>query len=304
MLKSAQFALLAVVGMAVAAPMKFYVVPASGLGMSGPAPLVMPDAAALREAECGAESALERYRQGLAGYREYCEARLRCLYMLEPLKREEDAMFRHRDAMSGAAREQCALLEALHQNGLAGDVELHAARLEAAWLEARSQEGRNEKAYLEKLEHAAKHADMLVQSVEQGLAAGQNCRADYLLATAAAGEVLLKRNPEHYHSTAKQVQKSYDSLAELLSARAAEGLAEPDAAGAAAEAARIFRRETREMERSSPTPPNLLLEYGDILRAMCAILKDRVEQEKESHRTLHFMEQLLNRTESQLRNYK
>ena len=301
MFKSVIFALFCSLGMTVAAPLKFHVVPASGLAMWG-SPLVMPDADALQEAELAADKALERYRQGLAGYREYCEARLKFLYLLEPLKREENAMRLHRAAMFEAASDKCALLESLYQNDLASDSELHAARLEAAWLWAHCLEGLNEKEYGEKLEHAAKHADMLVKCVEQGLAAGQNSRADYLLATAAAGEIRRKRNPESYSGTLKQVQKTYDELAGLMTARAAEGMAEQDAAGSAAEAARMFRRESEEMLRSCPAPPELLHEYCGILRAMCAILKERVAQNKEAPGTLLYAEKLLNNTMNRLRN--
>ena len=70
MLKSALFALLAGLGLASAAPLNFYIVPGTGVSPWSN-PLVTPDVGALSAAEEAADKAPERYKQGLASYRDF-----------------------------------------------------------------------------------------------------------------------------------------------------------------------------------------------------------------------------------------
>ncbi len=260
--------LLAAAGVAVAAPLPFYIVP--GAGMSAHEnPLVMPDAPALTTAEQRVEMEKLRYEQGLSDAVGYLDARLEYLHKLTPLLYGEKTQLIHKGRLFKAARDKCKFVEARHKLGLVGDWELHTAQLADAWLRARQIRSADRDVCLDKLNRAEELLAKLAQLVADGVKSGVADQADVLLVAAATGELKLARKSWFARDCAEQLadlQSTYDQLAALMTAREREGFCEADAAISAREAARIFRREVvlRKGE--------LTLEYVEALQERCSIM--------------------------------
>jgi len=260
--------LLAVAGVAVAAPLPFYIVPGAGM-CAHENPLVMPDAPALTTAEQRVQKEKLRYEQGLSDAGGYLDARLEYLHRLTPLLYGEKTQLLHKGRLFKAARDKCKFVEARHKLGLVGDRELHTAQLADAWLRARQIRSADRDVCLDKLNRAEELLAKLAQLVADGVKSGVADRADVLLVAAAAGELKLARKSWFAKDCAEQLadlQSTYDQLAKLMTAREREDLCEADAAVSAREAARIFRREVV-LRKGELTP-----EYVEALQERCAIM--------------------------------
>ena len=260
--------LLAAAGVAVAAPLPFYIVPGAGM-CAHENPLVMPDAPALTAAEQRVEMEKLRYEQGLSDAVGYLDARLEYLHRLTPLLYGEKTQLIHKGRLFKAARDKCKFVEARHKLGLVGDWELLTAQLADAWLRARQIRSADGDVCLDKLNRAEELLAKLAQLVADGVKSGVADQADVLLVAASTGELKLARKSWFARDYAEQLadlQSTYDQLAALMTAREREGFCEADAAISAREAARIFRREV--VLRTGELTP----EYVEALQERCSIM--------------------------------
>lgn len=289
MLKHALFLFLVAFG-AAAAPLSFYIEPGTGL-VAWHTPPVMPDAAALAAAEASAGQAQKRYEQGLADALSCEEAQLVYLQAQTPLIHGEKSHLMHRGRLFKAARQKRQIIEKRHQMGMVGDKELHSARLDDAWLRARQIQSADPDVYADQLKRAAQALDALETIQKQAAEGGVADAAEMLLIEAARGELTLADRSLPYSRAGAQraaLQKVYDELAALMTAREKNGFCEPDAAASAREAARIFRRECVLLSKEvTPEAVAALEEYCAIYAAIIPLLPQLVEKaSKEDKRWL------------------
>ena len=292
MLKSTLFALLAGFGVALAAPLKFYIVPGTGVSPWSN-PLVLPDLEALSAAEEAADKAPERYKQGLASYRDILETKLTWLRMLEPLVRDEKGHFLHKLALFEAAREKRKLVEKLYRAGATGELDLRTAQLDDDWLRARSLVSRDWDVCQSKLQSAATRADEVEKLVQQGREQGLNDQTDSLLAAAAVAEVQLAlywKKSAPPREALERAEKVYEEMARLMEARKANNLCEADAAASAAEALRMFRA-----EMNKPASAADLQAERMMLQAMSPVIEALQARRKVMPHTLNFHKRELER---------
>ena len=297
MLKSTLFALLAGLGFASAAPLNFYIVPGTGVSPWSN-PLVTPDVGALSAAEEAVDKAPERYKQGLASYRDILETKLTWLRMLEPLVRDEKGHFLHKLALFEAAREKRNLVEKLYRAGATGKLDLRTAQLDDDWLRARSLASRDWDVCLSKLQSAATRADEVEELVQQGREQWLNDQADCLLAAAAVAEVQLAlywKKSAPPREALERAEKVYEELARLMEARKANNLCEADAAVSAAEALRMFRA-----EMNKPASAADLQAERMMLQAMSPVIEALQARRKVMPHTLSFHKLELERNAQRL----
>mgnify|MGYP003300976362 CR=1 FL=1 len=277
MVKTILITLFATVGVAVAAPLPFYIVPGTGM-CAHENPLVMPDAPALTTAEQRLEMEKRRSEQGLSDVAGYLDAQLDYLHMLTPLMYGEKSQLMHKGRLFKAARDKRKFVEARHKLGLVGNRELYTAQLADAWLRAREIRSADADVCLDQLKRAEESLTKLAQLVADGVKSGVADRADELLVDAAAGELKLARAC-WFAGTCDELLSdlldTYDQLAELMTARERNGLCEADAAASAQEAARIFRREIV-LRKGEVTPEYIaaLQERCEIIAAMGPVLQE------------------------------
>ena len=297
MLKSTLIALLAGFGVALAAPLKFYIVPGTGVSPWSN-PLVMPDIAALAAAEEAADKAPERYKQGLASYRDILETKLTWLRMLEPLVRDEKGHFLHKLDLFEAAREKRKLVEKLYNAGATGELDLREAQLVDDWLRARSLVSRDWDVCQSKLQSAEARAIQVEKLVHQGYTQGLNDRADCLLAAAAVAEVQLAqywKKSAPPQEALERAEKVYEELSRLMAARKLNSLEEEDAAASAEEALRMFRSEVNK----PATAADLQAERA-MLQAMSPVIEALQVRGKVKPHVLHFHKRDLERNAERL----
>lgn len=266
MLKTILFTLITTVGVAVAAPLPFYIVPGAGM-YAHKNPLVMPDAAALATAQQQLEMEKIRYEQGLSDAAGYLDAQLEYLHMLTPILCGEKTQLMHKGRLFKAARDKRKFVEARHKLGLVGDKELYTAQLADAWLRARQIRSADRDVCRDQLKRAEESLTKLAHLVADGVKSGVADRADELLVAAAAGELKLALAcwfAGDCDELLSDLLGTYDQLAELMTARERNGLCEADAAASAREAARIFRRE-------------MVLRKGEVTAEYVAALQERCE---------------------------
>lgn len=291
MLKTILITLIVTAGVAVAAPLPFYIVPGAGM-YAHKNPLVMPDASALVTAEQRLEMESRRYEQGLSDAAGYLDAQLDYLHMLTPLLYGEKTQLIHKGRLFKAARDKRKFVEARHKLGLVGDKELYTAQLADSWLRARQIRSADRDVCLGQLNRAEEILTKLAQLVADGVSSGVADRADVLLVAAAAGELKLARAcwfAQDCDVQLSDLQGTYDQLAELMSAREREGLCEAETAASAREAARIFRREVI-LRKGEVTPEYVaaLQERCEMIAAMAPVLqtiarKDRMARWDAGH---------------------
>ncbi len=310
MIKGAILLFVASIGVAVAAPLRFYVVPGSGFAMHQP-PLWVPDAAALAAAEQRAEQAGRDYAQGLGSALECAEAQLEQVRMQEPLWQVEVSTKIHRSKMFAAARQKLSLVEKMHENGLLSDEELYKARFDDAWLRARHLAGgRDPGVYEDKLKTAALVLEMLESLVNERMSAGHYDLADVLLVQAAQGEVKLALNrwqAADCVAALASLEQTYDQLAKLMTTREKEGLCEAEAAASAREAVRLFRcHADLEAAVDSPERVAALKDRYDTFAVLVPLILQRAEKRSSdasvAPRQLERMRQAYESTQKKLQN--
>ena len=279
-------------GVAVAAPLQFYIAPAEGLA-TWDAPLVRVDAAALAAAEQAAEQAERNYQQGLGTALESAEARLALIRLQRPLYWSEVAAKIQRCELFSAARKIRNIVEKMHGNKLVSDERLYTARLDDAWTRVLSLAGgRDADVTADKLKWAAELLGKLETLMIAGVESGQRDRAELLLVKAAQGEVKLAANRWNAGvraATLRELQQTYDTLAELMTAREKQGLCEPDAAESAREAARLFRREVcLESKDDSPERVAALKERCDVFESLIPLIEQRAGGGTKQGRILNY----------------
>lgn len=245
MVKKSLCLILMALGLVEAEPLTFYIEPGTGLA-SWNTPLVKMDAVAVRDARGRMVQAQTRYEQGLGDALSCLKARLEYLELVAPLVQGEKAHLMHRGELFKTARQIRQVVESRHQAGGASNEELYKAQLDDAWFRARQIHSAAPDVYIDQLKRAGEALGKLSRYVQQQKTAGMADRVAELLVEAAQGELrLAEKNRAFIRETqpVEDVQKIYDELAELMTAREQNGMCEADAAASAREAARIFRRE-------------------------------------------------------------
>lgn len=305
MLKCAFVLLACFLGVADAAPLRFYIRPSEGLA-PWKTPLVRVDAAALAAAEVAAGQAEQNYQQGLGTALESAEARLALVRLQRPLRWSEVSAKMQRCELFNAARKVRNIVEKQHENKLVSDEVLYRARLDDAWMRVLSLAGgRAPDVYDDKLKWAAELLGKLETLMIAGVESGQRDRAELLLVKAAQGEVKLAANRWNAGvraATLRELQQTYDTLAELMTAREKQGLCEADAAESAREAARLFRREVcLESKDNSPERVAALRECYDVFESLIPLIQQKAENERKLVYDAKYAQQHLERMQ---RNYK
>lgn len=284
MLKRAFIILACCLELAYAAPLRFYIRPSEGLA-TWKVPLVKVDAAELSAAERAAEQAEQNYQQGLGTALECAEARLTLVRLQRPLWWSEVSAKIQRCELFNAARKIRNIIEKQHEEQLVSDERLYRARLDDAWMRVLSLAGgRAPDVYDDKLKWAAELLEKLETLVLDGVDKGQYDQVDVLLVQAAQGEVKIASNRWNAgaRSTAlRELQQTYDALAELMAAREKQGFCEADAAESAREAARLFRREVcLEAKDNSPERVAALKECCDTFESLIPLIQQKSERVK------------------------
>jgi hypothetical protein len=179
-----------------------------------------------------------------------------------------------------AARKIRNIVEKMHGNKLVSDERLYTVRLDDAWTRVLSLAGgRDADVTADKLKWAAELLGKLETLMIAGVESGQRDRAELLLVKAAQGEVKLAANRWNAGvraATLRELQQTYGTLAELMTAREKQGLCEADAAESAREAARLFRREVcLESKDNSPERVAALKERCDVFESLIPLIEQR-----------------------------
>lgn len=294
-------------GVAGAAPLQFYIAPAEGIA-TWEAPLVRVDAAALAAAEQAAERAERNYQQGLGTALESAEAQLALLRLQRPLRWSEVGAKMQRCELFSAARKVRRIVEKLHGNKLVSDAALYQAQLDDAWTRVLSLAGgRDAEVTADKLKWAAELLEKLEEIALAGVGTGQYDQADVLLVKAARGEVKLAacaRYAESRPAALRELQETYDALAELMTARERQGLCEADAAESARAAARLFRREAcLESRDDSPEQVAALKERCDVFESLIPLIQQRAESGTKRGRLMSYEAKYASRHLERLRQH-
>lgn len=214
---------------------EFLIVPGSSLCRSSQ---VLPEAVTAAEKQLILKK--KQYRQGLSDYLSVMNAEIRALKLQISLlcsggeeKKRLLQQLRHVDA------ERMKQVEARYRSGGISEREYRADVFRYAW-ERLSWENAPEHAAT-----AVCAAEALEVAVQDSLHLGQADRAEYLIAAITCGETKLRQNRSaaDLQQQAAAVQKLYDELAALYSARAKQALCSPVMAAEAESAARCFALE-------------------------------------------------------------